>query len=474
MPDDDLEQRALARVGRVLDEKYLLERLLGYGGMAAVYAARHRNGHRSAVKILHAEIARDEVVRGRFLHEGYAANRVEHPGAVQVLDDDVVREGEDKGNAYLVMELLEGESVYSRAKQRGRLSEPEVLAIAEGVLDVLEAAHDRGIVHRDLKPDNLFLVRVQGTIAREEREERVKVLDFGIARIADTARKTNVGQTLGTPSYMSPEQARGDRDLVDGRTDLFALGATMFRLLTGRRIHDGEGATEILVKMATLPAPKVRSLAPTVSPPIAAIIDRALQFERDARYANAAEMRNDVRAARAGSSLRSSVPSDFAPVGSPPGFAAGSEPTNIPAALPRTLVERPRAIDALPPTANHPVPAVAPVASVQQAPKRPPIALFAILGIASVAAVSTLVFLLTRGPSSHDTPRTLDEPAEQPEKKAKPKPVPEPTEERPEEPASVPPPTVKPKPSPKPAVKPSASVSTKSIPKMAPIPTPPK
>jgi eukaryotic-like serine/threonine-protein kinase len=200
MPGDDLEQRANARVGRVLDEKYSLERLLGYGGMAAVYAARHRNGHRCAVKILHPEIARDEVVRKRFLSEGYAANKVEHPGAVEVTDDDVVRGGEDKGAAYLVMELLEGESVFTRARRSGTLSEPEVLAIAEGVLDVLDAAHSRGIVHRDLKPDNLFLVK-QGA------EERVKVLDFGIARIADTARKTNVGQTLGTPSIATRSMA---------------------------------------------------------------------------------------------------------------------------------------------------------------------------------------------------------------------------------------------------------------------------
>ena len=296
---EELEARARARVGLQLDGKWNLEKLLGVGGMAAVYAARHRNGARAAVKVLHPEISRDEDVRARFLHEGKAANRVEHPGAVRVLDDDTVQAGPDQGTAYMVMELLEGESVFHRVRRTGTLAEGEVGRIADEVLAVLEAAHARGIVHRDLKPDNLFLVR------GDDGRERVKVLDFGIARIADASRKTNVGTTLGTPSYMAPEQARGQRDRIDGRTDLFALGATMFRLLTGRRVHEGESPADVLAKMATEQAPPIRSVSEFVSLGMAAVIDRALRYERDERYADASAMRDDLRAAREGRPLPS-------------------------------------------------------------------------------------------------------------------------------------------------------------------------
>src|SRR5262249_53641066 len=177
---DELDARALERVGRVLNEKWTLERLLGVGGMAAVYAARHRNGARGAVKVLHPDLSSHKEVRERFLREGYAANRVEHPGAVKVTDDDIIATGPDARTAYLVMEILEGESLQDRLERGPAVGEREFLSIAEAVLDVLEAAHDRGVIHRDLKPENLFLVRAtpEGAPA-----VRVKVLDFGLARL---------------------------------------------------------------------------------------------------------------------------------------------------------------------------------------------------------------------------------------------------------------------------------------------------
>lgn len=475
MPGDDVEQRARARVGRILDEKYSLERLLGYGGMAAVYEARHRNGHRCAVKILHPEIARDEVVRGRFLSEGYAANKVEHPGAVEVTDDDVVQSGEDKNTAYLVMELLDGESVFSRAK-RGQLTEAEVLTIAEGVLDVLDAAHARGIIHRDLKPDNLFLVR-------DGDRERVKVLDFGIARIADAARKTNVGQTLGTPSYMSPEQARGDQNAIDGRTDLFSLGATMFRLLSGRRIHEADNPTEILAKMATLPAPPVHSIAPHISAPVAAIIDRALQFRRENRYPSAAEMRNDVRAAREGRPLPSP---DFAPIG----FSPGAEPT---AAPPPQYREQPTVVagpPTLPPTASHsaPLPPVAATPITPRPRKKSGAVIFAIVSIVVLAGALVAAFVIIPTGEPKRTPAPADEEIE-PAKKAKddksdPKPaaksVEKPDELRPDDPSPPPTPAKSPtKIAPKTTAAATSKASTSAsapakapvVPKLAPIPS---
>jgi eukaryotic-like serine/threonine-protein kinase len=307
---DELAE-SVARVGRVLNDKWTLERLLGVGGMAAVYAGRHRNGARAAVKILHAYYAKEPAVVERFLREGYAANRVEHRGGVQVLDDDVVRGGLDDGAAYLVMELLDGESLEDRATRPPPLGEREFLTIAEGVLDVLEAAHDHGVVHRDLKPGNIFLARdPDGTV-------RVKLLDFGLARLTELAQTTQFGLALGTPSYMSPEQAAGLMDKIDGRTDIFALGATGFRLLTHRRIHEGENM-QLLIAMANEAAPRVRDVAPLVSEPVAAIIDRALAFRREDRYSTAAAMRADIRAALAAMQSEEGRGAAFAPSGRTP------------------------------------------------------------------------------------------------------------------------------------------------------------
>ncbi|MBX3224356.1 MAG: serine/threonine protein kinase [Labilithrix sp.] len=289
---DGADPRARERVGSVLDEKWTLEHLLGSGGMGAVYAARHRNGARSAVKILHPELARIAEVRERFLREGYAANRVEHRGVVQVLDDDIVKSGPDEGSAYIVMELLEGESLQERAARAPKLGERALLEVMEAVLDVLTAAHERGVIHRDLKPENVFLAD------DPEREGvRVKVLDFGLARLSEAAAVTSAGIAVGTPSFMSPEQAAGRSEDIDGRTDLFALGATMFRIVTGQRIHDAENMVVLVTLMATVPAPRLRSIMPDVSESFARVIDRALAFDRADRYRDAAAMRADVRAA---------------------------------------------------------------------------------------------------------------------------------------------------------------------------------
>jgi len=294
--NDDAESRANARVGSVLDDKWTLERLLGVGGMAAVYAARHRNGARGAIKLLHADLARHREVRERFLREGYAANRVDHPGAVRVLDDDIVATGPSAGTAYLVMELLIGQSMQDRLECGPPMDEREFLQIADQVLDVLCAAHARGVVHRDLKPENLFLVHPEAVAAAGAA---VKVLDFGLARLLDGQAITTYGLALGTPSFMSPEQAAGRLDEIDGRTDLFALAATGFRLRSGRRIHDAGSPVELVQKMAKLAAPSLRTVAPDASEPYARVVDRALAFRREDRYPGAEAMRRDVQAALA-------------------------------------------------------------------------------------------------------------------------------------------------------------------------------
>jgi serine/threonine-protein kinase len=280
--------RALARVGMVLGGKWRLESLLGVGGMAAVYAATHRNGKRVAVKMLHGELSQSDEVRKRFLQEGYAANTIQHDGAVSVLDDDVTTDG----SAFLVMELLEGETLEDRCERLGRsLSARDVLGMVDQLLDVLGAAHGKNVVHRDIKPENLLLTR-NGTL---------KVLDFGIARVfeAESARpsSTRVGMVMGTPAFMAPEQARARWDEVDGRTDLWAVGATMFTLLSGHYVHEAANEQEQLILSATRRAPPLASLAPGVPATVTAIVDRALAFERDGRWPDAASMQRAVRTA---------------------------------------------------------------------------------------------------------------------------------------------------------------------------------
>ena len=282
MPDDLLIQRAQERVGKTLRDKYHLDRVLGVGGMAVVYAATHRNKKKFAIKMLHPELSIQGDSKQRFLREGYVANTVEHPGAVAVLDDDTTEEGA----AFIVMELLEGIAVDELwQKHGGRLPPRMVLGIADQLLAVLEAAHAKEIVHRDLKPANLFILR-DGTL---------KVLDFGIARLREAVASgpsaaTQTGALLGTPAFLPPEQAGGRTREIDGQTDVWAVGATMFTLMTGEFIHAAENATQMIIAAATKPA---RSIATAAScpPEVAALVDRALAFDKSGRWPSAAAMR---------------------------------------------------------------------------------------------------------------------------------------------------------------------------------------
>lgn len=275
-----------ARVGSVLRGKWKLERLLGVGGMAAVYEATHKIGRREAIKILHPEVARSKELCQRFEREAHAVNQFKHPGAVEIRDIDTTEEGAP----FLVMELLEGESLGERARRMNGIEQDEVLRVTDELLDVLVAAHAQGIVHRDIKLDNLFI----------SNDGSLKVLDFGVARMRESSREllTRTGATIGTVAYMPPEQVKGMD--VDARVDLFAVGATMFRLIARRRVHEARSESEMLVKMATEPAPPLAEVAPHVPAGVAMVVDRALAFERDRRYPDAATMQRDVRAVREG------------------------------------------------------------------------------------------------------------------------------------------------------------------------------
>jgi serine/threonine protein kinase len=272
------EAGPLTRVGSVIKGKWTVDSLLGVGGMAAVYAASHRNGQRAALKILHADFARERAICERFLREAYVSNKVNHSATVQVLDDDMTEQGEP----FLIMELLEGETVRDAWKKSGRtMPVGRVLQICERVLDCLASCHAIKVIHRDLKPANIFITQ----------DGEIKVLDFGVAQMRDaTAERTATGTALGTPAYMSPEQAMGLVDQLDGRADLFSVGAMMHALITGHRINNGRTEQEALVMAATKPVPSIARLAPHLPIELIKAVDKALAWDRRNRFDDARAM----------------------------------------------------------------------------------------------------------------------------------------------------------------------------------------
>ncbi len=279
-PDEDLVAFANARIGSVLRGKYRLDEVVGYGGMAVVFRATHRNRAELAVKVLHPKLARVNGVRDRFLREGYAANSVKHKGAVLVLDDDV----DDDGSTFLVMELLDGQSCEMIWQRRGgTFPLKSALTVAHDALDVLASAHARGIVHRDIKPANLFVTKGGA----------LKVLDFGIAKVLDVVSAQSTGRLpIGTPAFMSPEQALGESNEVGPKTDIWAMGATLFSLLSGELVHDAPTAHEILVKTATERPRSLAQAAPFLAKDIVELVDKALHVDPKERWASAEEMRD--------------------------------------------------------------------------------------------------------------------------------------------------------------------------------------
>ena len=257
-------------VGRVLDGKYELLRKLGEGGMGTVYEGLHRRiGRRVAVKLLHPRLANDPTIFARFEGEARAATATGHPHIVQVTDMGEL----DDGTAYLVLELLDGRELREEMA-RGPLRVARMVRIALQICGALEAVHAAGIVHRDLKPSNIFLVR------HLDDPDFVKVLDFGIAKLTRPdgeapELRTSTGVAIGTPIYMSPEQARGRRD-VDHRTDVYALGIILFEALTGRCPFVGASLPDLLVKICHEPAPRLRELRPDLPDALEAVISRAI------------------------------------------------------------------------------------------------------------------------------------------------------------------------------------------------------
>ena len=335
-------------LGRV--DRYQLLELVGQGSFGGVYRARHvHTGQIVALKLANAGV--DAEAAARILSEGRAAGRLDHPNVVGVLDGGVAETGE----TFVVMQLLQGETLEQLLARAGPLPTLRLVDVGLQMLDGLAAAHERGVIHRDVKPSNVFVTE----------RDIVKVIDFGISKLraagtttagAGALAFTLPGVALGTPGYMAPEQL-GDARSVDARADVYSVGATLYELASRRKPIAVDGLESWMRRLSSEAAPPLASVAPSVPAAVAAVIDRALARDRDARWPSAALMRDALfRAANGGDTLPVSnvaatvppfvaptvnAPSASAPPAPPPAFAAPAHAAPAFAA-PAPIVMRPR------------------------------------------------------------------------------------------------------------------------------------
>ncbi len=275
--------------GAVVDGKYRVIRRIGEGGMGTVYEGENvRIERRVAIKVLHEHVASSPEFAQRFEREARASARIGSPHVCDVLDLGDLPNGE----RFIVMEFLDGESLDERLA-KGRLTSAQLAPIAFEILEGLGTMHQAGVIHRDLKPANVFLAR------GPRKAEVVKILDFGVAKIVPRADEpsdmTSTGMMMGTPLYMSPEQARGARD-VDGRTDLYAASVIFYRALTGELPHSAANLHELLFKIVLEEPRPIRELAPDVDETFAAIVMKGLARDADQRYRSAREYQEEIAA----------------------------------------------------------------------------------------------------------------------------------------------------------------------------------
>src|SRR5215813_2664188 len=272
--------------GVLIDGRYRLKEKLGEGGMGTVYKVEHvRMGKILALKLLRPDVAVDRQLKQRFQQEARLVSRLSHPNTIQVFDFGELEDG----SLYIAMEYLHGRDLAHTLRTHGSLSEERTISIGYQVLASLAEAHDQNIVHRDIKPANVMLIK------RKDGEDLVKLLDFGIAKLAaDEPRKhiTGVADFLGTPAYMSPEQARGED--LDARSDLYSVGAMLFELLTGRGVFQGPTPLSVITKHMTEEPPRFAQVAPEkkISPALEQVVRKALAKRREDRFGNAEQMRS--------------------------------------------------------------------------------------------------------------------------------------------------------------------------------------
>jgi len=366
--------------GELIDEKYRIVRLIGEGGMGAVYEGENTRIHRRvAIKVLHPSVSEMPDVVARFEREAQAAGRIGSEHIVEVLDLGNLR----SGARYMVMEFMDGDSLSARIRQRGSMLPSDLYPVARQLLEALSAAHGAGIVHRDLKPDNVFLLR-----SRRGQPDFVKLLDFGISKFSGSGpgalSMTRTGVVMGTPYYMAPEQAKGARD-IDHRVDVYAAGVILYEALAGRVPFLADTFNELLFKIVLEKPEPLAAVAPHVDAMLAGIVERAMARDPNDRFQTAEQLR-DALDAWAGQHL-----GPRPPLGSVP-LIAPVEPVPAQPGLP-------------PPVGSHVLGSTpgswAGASAVNAAPPAPkpasPVALFVGLGVAVLLLGGGGAALLLRG-----------------------------------------------------------------------------
>jgi eukaryotic-like serine/threonine-protein kinase len=284
--------------GTRLGKTYVIRERLGGGGMALVYRGEHTTiGRPVAIKVLSRALTSKPAIVVRFLQEARASSKVRHENVVEVTDF-----GEEHGRPFMVMEYLEGENLSTTLRKQGPLPWERARPMLLQLLAALQAAHDHGVIHRDMKPENVFRISRMGS------DDFLKVFDFGIAKVllgddGSPAKPLTIeGQILGTPAYMSPEQCLGDP--VDARADLYAVGVIAYEMLVGRAPFEGKETSKMLYDQVYSRIPDMSQMAPEIKVDrrVEALVRRALEKDRDERYATAQEFAEALLAGDTGSS----------------------------------------------------------------------------------------------------------------------------------------------------------------------------
>lgn len=300
-------------VGSVLAETYEVTRIIGEGGMGRVYEARHVRlySKRFAIKVLHGDLIRQPEAVARFLREAEATSALHHPNIVGVIDVNELADG----RPFIVAELLCGHQLGDYLEVQGKLSIEEAVALCRPICQALIAAHDKDIVHRDIKPENLFVVG-------EGSQRTVKVLDFGISQVGDAAASfTKTGMVMGTPAYMPPEQARGQR--VDYRADIYAVGAILYEALTGKPPFERSDPIATLGAVLTRAPAAPSTLAPEIPQALERVVQKAMEKLPERRYASMREMDAALAEFDRSSALPAAVRRDATSKPQPDAYAKG-------------------------------------------------------------------------------------------------------------------------------------------------------
>lgn len=268
-------------IGDVIQNKYKIVGVIGQGGMGAVFEGENMAiARRVAIKVLHQQVASQAGVLERFEREAQAAGRIGNDHILEVLDMGTLADGD----RFMVMEFLDGETLQDRIQKRGRMSPSEAANLSKQLLTGLLAAHHAGIIHRDLKPENVFILR-----EKAGRTDFVKIIDFGISKFTQLGgdmKMTATGAVMGTPYYMSPEQAKGTT-AADARSDLYAVGVILYKAITGQVPFDGQTFNELLFKIVLSPLPNAREFVPDLDPAFESIICKAMARDAGDRFQTA-------------------------------------------------------------------------------------------------------------------------------------------------------------------------------------------